>query len=266
MQKMPRIMGVLNVTPDSFSDGGQFYQLDKALLQAEHMLAQGADIIDVGGESTRPQATPVTIEEELKRVIPVIQALRARFDAPISIDTRHAIVMREAIAAGAFMINDVNALQGEHALTTCAALQVPVCLMHMQGTPATMQQDPHYDNVVEDIIAFLQARVEACLIAGILRENIIIDPGFGFGKTYEHNLTLLRELKKFSALQLPLLVGLSRKTWIGVATHKSPNERLAGSLAAALLAAQQGADILRVHDVGATKDVLRVWHEVNKDL
>lgn len=259
---MPLLMGVLNVTPDSFSDGGQFNQLDKAVLQADLMLAQGADIIDVGGESTRPNAQPVSIQEEMDRVLPVISALRARFDIPISIDTRHAAVMRQAVSAGAQMINDVNALQGPDSLTTARDLKVPVCLMHMQGEPQNMQQNPNYSDVVLDIYQFLHERIKACLAAGILQENIMIDPGFGFGKTYEHNLQLLRSLKKFNELKQPLLVGLSRKTWIGVATHQPANERLAGSLAAAVLAAQQGVNILRVHDVGATRDALRVWYAV----
>jgi dihydropteroate synthase len=261
---MPLLMGILNVTPDSFSDGGQFNSLDKAILQTDLMLAQGADIIDVGGESTRPNATPVSLQEEFDRVIPVISALRTRFDVRISVDTRHAQIMTEAVKAGASMINDVNALQNENTLNTVAKLNMPVCLMHMQGEPGNMQQNPVYENVTADIIAFLKQRVEACIKAGIARENIIIDPGFGFGKTYEHNLILLRELKQFKTLQLPLLVGLSRKTWIGVATHQPPQERLAGSLAAAILAAQQGANILRVHDVGATRDALRILCAVNE--
>ncbi len=264
MKAMPSLMGVLNVTPDSFSDGGQFNRLDKALAHADLMLAQGADIIDVGGESTRPNAHPVSLQEELDRVLPIITALRSRFDVPISIDTRHAQVMREAVNAGASIINDVNALQGPDTLQTAAELKMPVCLMHMQGTPGNMQQNPVYQDVVAEIIEFLQQRIAVCIHAGILRENIIIDPGFGFGKTYEHNLILLRELKQFKQLGLPLLVGLSRKTWIGVATHQPPNERLAGSLAAAILAAQQGATILRVHDVGATKDALRVLCAVSE--
>lgn len=263
--KMPLLMGILNVTPDSFSDGGQFNSLEKAVLQADLMLAQGADIIDVGGESTRPNATPVSLQEELDRVIPVIHALRSQFDIPISIDTRHAIVMREAINAGAAMINDVNALQGEHAVHTAAELNVPVCLMHMQGTPGTMQQNPVYENVVTDIFNFFTARVDACIKAGIKRENIMIDPGFGFGKTFDHNVMLLRELQQFKNLELPLLVGLSRKTWIGIATQQGPSDRLAGSLAAAILATQKGADILRVHDVGATRDALRILYEVEKN-
>ncbi|MGA2654358.1 MAG: dihydropteroate synthase [Gammaproteobacteria bacterium] len=257
-------MGILNVTPDSFSDGGQFNTIDKALLQADLMLAQGADIIDVGGESTRPNATPVSLQEELDRVIPVVSALRTRFNVPISIDTRHAKVMREAINAGAAMINDVNALQGENALTTAAELNVPVCLMHMQGTPGTMQQNPVYQNVVTDIIEFLNQRIDACIKAGIKREHIVIDPGFGFGKTFEHNVILLKELQQFNILQLPLLVGLSRKTWIGVATEQGTSDRLAGSLAAAIIAVQKGAHILRVHDVGATRDALRILKAVSE--
>ncbi|MFA6037743.1 MAG: dihydropteroate synthase [Legionellales bacterium] len=265
MKAMPLLMGVLNVTPDSFSDGGQFNCLDKALLHADLMLAQGADIIDIGGESTRPNATPISVQEELDRVLPIISALRSRFDIPISIDTRHAQVMREAVHMGASIINDVNALQGFDTLKTAAELNVKICLMHMQGTPSTMQENPVYQNVVTDIIEFLQDRVEACVNAGILRENIIVDPGFGFGKTYEHNVILLRELKQFQQLHLPLLVGLSRKAWIGLATQKPAHERLAGSIAAAVLAAQHGATILRVHDVGATRDALKVLCAVSEN-
>ncbi len=258
----PKIMGILNVTPNSFSDGGCFDTLNKAIVHAETLHQEGADIIDIGGESTHPGAVPISIQEELDRVIPVIEALRKRIDSPLSIDTRHAEVMRAAIHAGATMINDVNALRGEDAQTTAAALSVPVCLMHMQGEPQTMQQDPRYTDVVQEIYDFFTQRMSACVSAGIKREQIIIDPGFGFGKTYEHNLQLLRGLKKFKELQCPILVGLSRKAWIGVATGKPLHERLPGSLAAAVLAAQYGADIIRVHDVGATRDALDILNAV----
>lgn len=264
---MPRIMGILNVTPDSFADGGRFNSIEKALQQAEQLIAQGADIIDVGGESTRPGAPNVSLQEELDRVIPIISALRTRCDIPISIDTRKAQVMREAISNGANMINDVNALSSEGALEAAAQLQVPVCLMHMQGEPASMQHHPQYENIVDEIIVFFQERIATCLAAGIVRDNIILDPGFGFGKTYVHNLILLRALKQFKTLQLPLLVGLSRKAWIGIATAKQdPQARVAGSIAAALIAAQNGADILRVHDVGATKEALQILQAVNEDI
>jgi dihydropteroate synthase len=255
---MPRIMGILNVTPDSFSDGGRFNHVARALMQAQMMQQEGADFIDIGGESTHPGASPVSIQEELDRVLPVIDALRTHIQIPISIDTRHATVMKAAVQAGASMINDVYALRGADALETAAALKVPVCLMHMQGEPQTMQKAPHYQNVVQEIYDFLQERVAACLAAGISRDHIAIDPGFGFGKTYEHNLQLLHAFNQFTKLQLPVLAGLSRKAWIGVATGKPATERLAGSLAAAVLAAQQGVAILRVHDVGATKDALKV--------
>lgn len=258
-------MGILNITPDSFSDGGKFHAFDAALKQAEIMHQEGADYLDIGGESTHPGAQPVSLQQELDRVLPVIEALHARIDVPISIDTRHAQVMHAAVAAGASFINDVNALRGENALETAAALKVPVCLMHMQGEPRTMQQNPQYDDVVQDIYTFFTDRINACLNAGIAREHLVLDPGFGFGKTFAHNVQLLAHLKQLTTLQLPILVGLSRKTWIGLATDKPPMQRLAGSLAAAILAVQQGAQILRVHDVGATKDALQIWHVVCKE-
>ncbi len=258
----PRIMGILNVTPDSFSDGGCFDRLDAALAHAEAMVEAGADLLDVGGESTRPGARPVSEAEELERVIPVIEALAARFDVPVSIDTSKPVVMREAVAAGAAMINDVNALRAEGALATAAAAGVPVCLMHMQGEPRTMQQAPHYDDVVTEVRDFLLARARACEAAGIARDAIVLDPGFGFGKTLAHNLALLRHLPVLCDTGYPVLAGISRKSMIGALTGREVDARLAGSLAAALLALEGGARILRVHDVAETRDVLRVWAAV----
>ncbi|TNF34493.1 MAG: dihydropteroate synthase [Gammaproteobacteria bacterium] len=251
-------MGILNATPDSFSDGGEFLAPDVAVEHALQMVDQGADIIDVGGESTRPGAEPVTIDEELARVIPVITALRNRCQAAISIDTVKPEVMRAAINSGADMVNDVNALNATGAIETCAELKVPVCLMHMQGEPRTMQQDPHYVDVVEDIKDYLQDRVTACVRAGIARENIIIDPGFGFGKTLEHNWSLLKHLNEFRELGLPVLVGMSRKSMLGKVLDAEVDDRLYGSIAAAVLAYTRGARIFRVHDVRATVDALKV--------
>ncbi len=259
----PRVMGILNVTPDSFSDGGRYTQLDAALYQAEQMCLQGASILDIGGESTRPGAAVVSVNEELDRVIPVIEKLKD-IDIPISIDTSKPEVMREAVAAGADLINDVTALSAEHAIKTAADLNVPVCLMHMQGQPENMQQAPAYQDVVADVAAYLQARVAACEQAGIDRQRILIDPGFGFGKTTEHNLLLLKHLPSLGQIGLPLLVGLSRKTSIGAILSDQPDQpaavdqRLFGSIAAATIAAYLGASILRVHDVAATVDALKI--------
>lgn len=259
----PHIMAVLNVTPDSFSDGGRYKALDKAIAQAECMAEAGADIIDVGGESTRPGAEAVSEAEELARVIPVITALSQRLSIPISIDTSKAVVMQAAADAGAGLINDVKALQGEAALETAAATGLPVCLMHMQGQPDTMQQQPQYDSVVDEVRAFLKARVAASIAAGIPRKQLVVDPGFGFGKTLAHNLALLRQLELLSD-GLPILAGLSRKSMIAAITGAELEERLPGSLALALIAAQQGASILRVHDVAETMQALAVWIAVNK--
>ena len=258
----PKIMGILNITPDSFSDGGKFMGVDEALHQAEKMLEEGADIIDVGGESTRPGALSVARQVELERVIPVIDAIKRRFDCFISIDTCHAQVMREAVNAGASMINDVNALREEDALQTAVQLQVPVCLMHMQGQPHTMQQAPYYEDVVFEIMQFFRERIQICINHGLGLDKIIIDPGFGFGKTLQHNLTLLKECHQFKTLGAPLLIGLSRKAMFGDILQKPVNERIYGSLAGVMLAAMQGVDIIRVHDVGATKDVLKVIQAV----
>ncbi len=255
----PRVMGILNVTPDSFSDGGDFISPDSAISHAEQMLLEGADIIDVGGESTRPGADAVSEQEELERVIPVIEAITQRIPAIVSIDTSKPVVMREAVAAGAGMVNDVMALQAPGAMAVAQELAVPVCLMHMQGRPRTMQKDPAYSDVLSDISAFFQQRVAECLVAGISRERLILDPGFGFGKTLEHNLALLAGLGGFGKLGLPLLVGISRKSMLGtILDGASADDRLYGSLAAAVMAVERGASIVRVHDVKPTVDALKV--------
>jgi len=263
LSSQPLVMGILNTTPDSFSDGGQFDVADNALNHAQQMIAEGADIIDIGGESTRPGAAPVSVEDELQRVIPVIESIRQQSDIAISIDTSKAEVMLAAIKAGADMVNDVNALRAEHAIATCAQLGVPVCLMHMQGKPRVMQKKPQYKNVVEDIKQFLQQRVDNCVQAGIKKEQIILDPGFGFGKTLEHNLSLLKHLAEFSVTGLPLLIGISRKSMLGTITNAEVNDRLAGSIAAAVLSYGKGAKIFRVHDVKQTVDALKVCQAVS---
>lgn len=258
-----QVMGILNVTPDSFSDGGLFQARDAALRHVEQMLAEGADIIDVGGESTRPGAAPVSAQVELERVVPVVAAIRERFEVAISVDTSKPEVMLAAVGAGADLVNDVRALQEPGALEACSRLSVPVCLMHMQGQPRTMQQSPHYDDVVQDIGQFFEERITACALAGIGRDRLILDPGFGFGKTLQHNVDLLRRLGEFYAFDLPILVGISRKSMLGVLLDNRPVEgRLHGSLAAAVIAAMQGANILRVHDVQATVDAMRLVHAV----
>ena len=259
----PRIMGILNVTPDSFSDGGRFDRTEDAIRHAERMVNEGADILDVGGESTRPGASAVGESEEIDRVIPVIESIVSRIDMPVSIDTSKAAVMNAAVEAGACMINDVNALRGAGALEVAAGLGVPVCLMHMQGEPRTMQQSPSYSEVVSDVIEFLLRRVAACEAVGISRDNIVLDPGFGFGKTLEHNLSLLRALPSLVEQGYPVLAGISRKSMLGMITGRDVGQRLAGSLAAALIALQGGAAILRVHDVAETVDVLRFWQAVS---
>jgi dihydropteroate synthase len=255
-------MGILNVTPDSFSDGGDFFSLDRALAHAEQMVAQGAAIIDVGGESTRPGAEPVSEAMELDRVIPVIEALSSRIDVPLSVDTSKAAVMSAAAAAGAGLINDVRALQAPTALETAADTGLPVCLMHMQGLPRTMQQAPDYEDVVVDVIGFLGARVEACVSAGIARDRLVIDPGFGFGKTLAHNLALLSRLARLGELGLPVLVGVSRKSMLGAVTGHDVRGRLAAGIAAATMALERGAAIIRTHDVQATTDAIRVFSAV----
>jgi dihydropteroate synthase len=257
-----RIMGIVNVTPDSFSDGGEHATVEAALAHALALVEAGADLLDVGGESTRPGATPVPLEEELARVVPAIAAIAARVSVPVSVDTSQPEVMRAAVAAGAGMINDVRALRAEGALDAAAALGVPVCLMHMQGTPQDMQDAPTYDDVVAEVHGFLTQRLFACEMAGIERKRLLVDPGFGFGKTLEDNLRLLRQLSRFAELGVPVLAGLSRKGMIGAVTGKPPGERVHGSVAAALLAAQNGAAIVRVHDVAATADALALWQAV----
>lgn len=263
--KHPQVMGILNVTPDSFSDGGQFARLDDALEHAEQMLAAGADIIDIGGESTRPGAEEVSAEQELDRVVPVIDAIADRFDVPVSVDTSKPEVMSAAVAAGAVLINDVRALSLPGALSAAAALDVPVCLMHMQGQPLDMQQAPEYEDVVTDVVAFLRGRMRAALDAGINTEQIVLDPGFGFGKSHPHNFQLLRELGQFKDLGCPLLVGLSRKSMIGAIIEREAADRVAASVALAVLAAERGADIIRVHDVKETCDGLAMLQALKQE-
>jgi dihydropteroate synthase len=263
----PKIMGILNITPDSFSDGGSYYQtghlsLDLVLKRAEQMLAEGADILDVGGESTRPGAAVVSEQEELDRVIPVVEALVEKLDAVVSVDTSTAKVIRESAQKGAGIINDVRALMREGALIAAAETGLPICLMHMQGQPQTMQSAPRYEDVVAEVIDFLQLRINACRAAGITKERILVDPGFGFGKTLAHNLALLARLPELAVLNSPILVGLSRKSMLGQLLNRGVDERLPGSLALALAAAERGAAIIRVHDVAATKDVLTVYSAV----
>ena len=255
----PQIMGILNFTPDSFSDSGQFFSLDKALFQVEKMLKEGATIIDIGGESTRPMAEEVPETEELQRVIPLVEAVQKRFDCWISVDTSKAIVMQEAAKVGMDLINDIRALREPGALEIAGQLNLPTCIMHMQGQPRTMQANPHYDDVVQDVYQFLTDRTQVCLAAGIAKENIIWDMGFGFGKTVQHNYKLLQQLSHFCESGYPVLVGLSRKSMIGAVLDKPVTERVVGSVAGALIAAQNGATILRVHDVAATADALKVW-------
>lgn len=254
----PKVMGVLNVTPDSFSDGGQFVGLDAALTQAEHMAGEGAAIIDVGGESSRPGAAPVSVQAELDRVMPVIEGIASRIDVAISIDTSKPEVMRAAAAAGAVMINDICALQREGAAAEAARLDVAVCLMHMQGEPRTMQENPVYGDVTEEVAAFLAERVAACVESGVARERITVDPGFGFGKTAAHNLALLAELGRLLRLELPLTVGLSRKRTLGALTGRPVDQRMPAGIAAAVLAVERGAHIVRTHDVGPTIDALAI--------
>ncbi|MGI9222935.1 MAG: dihydropteroate synthase [Woeseiaceae bacterium] len=251
-------MGILNVTPDSFSDGGKFLARDTALRHAESMAAAGASIIDIGGESTRPGAGEISAQEELDRVLPVVESLAGGLDAAVSIDTSRPRVMREAIAAGAAMINDVRALRGDGALDAAAELQVPVCLMHMQGRPRTMQASPHYDDVVADVVNFLAERISACREAGLDEALLIVDPGFGFGKMRQHNIELLANLRQLARLGRPILAGLSRKATLGELTGRKVDDRMPASVAAAVIAVTRGADIVRVHDVRETVDALRI--------
>ncbi|WP_413692538.1 dihydropteroate synthase [Psychromonas sp. KJ10-2] len=259
----PQIMGILNVTPDSFSDGGKFAQVEQAVGRAREMLEQGATIIDIGGESTRPGADDVVLADELARVIPVIQAIKQELDCWISIDTSKAEVMREAVKAGADIINDVRALQEEGALVAAVEAGVPVCLMHMQGQPRSMQSAPDYQDVVAEVKAFLIERSKQCIDQGIKRENIIIDLGFGFGKSLQHNFDLLNATQGFIDLGFPVLTGVSRKSMFGQLLNRDINDRLAGSLAGAMIAMQQGSKIIRVHDVRETVDVMKVLQQIN---
>ena len=259
----PRVMGIVNATPDSFSDGGAYFDAEAAVAHGLRLAEQGADILDVGGESTRPGAQAVPVEEELRRVVPVVERLARETALPISIDTSKPEVMRAAVAAGAGMLNDVYGLRRDGALDAAAALGVPVVLMHMLGEPRSMQEAPDYDDVVGEVHRFLAERIFAAEMAGIARKNIVVDPGFGFGKTTAHNLQLLAQLDRFTELGVPVLAGLSRKRSIGELTGRTePRARMAGSVAAHLVAAQRGALLLRVHDVAETVDALRVWQAV----
>ncbi|MHC9244675.1 dihydropteroate synthase [Aeromonas jandaei] len=258
----PHVMGILNVTPDSFSDGGHFNQIERAVAHARQMVADGATLIDIGGESTRPGAPDVSEQEELDRVIPVVERLVSECDLMLSLDTSKAVVMREGCKAGAHLINDVRALLEPGALDAAAEARVPVCLMHMQGQPRTMQVEPHYDDLVGEVKAFFDERIAACLAAGIAREQLLLDPGYGFGKTLAHNYQLLAAQRALLDYGLPLLVGMSRKSMIGNLLNRPVGERLAGSLACALIGMQHGARIIRVHDVRETMDALRVGWQV----
>lgn len=258
----PLIMGVVNVTPDSFSDGGQAATTDTAVARARQLIDEGADIIDIGGESTRPGSAGVDLDEERRRVLPVLEQL-AGGSIPVSVDTQKPALMREAIAAGASMINDINAFEAPDALAAVANSNVAVCFMHKQGSPADMQVDPHYDDVVAEVLAFLNDRVCAAHAVGMASERIVIDPGFGFGKTLEHNLELLRHLDRFRVCGVAVLAGMSRKGMLGRLTGREVNERVFASVAAALIAVEKGARIVRVHDVAATRDALAVWAAVN---
>jgi len=260
----PQVMGILNVTPDSFSDGGQFLAQDSALEQAKQMMTDGAGIIDVGGESTRPGAAVVSVEEEISRVVPVIEAIHSEIDIPISIDTSKPDVMQAAVNAGASLINDVRALQVEGALQVAASLDVPICLMHTQGTPQTMQDNPKYNDVVTEVVDFLLHRVSVCEQVGISRNKLILDPGFGFGKRATHNLQLMKHLGKLIEQNLPVLVGVSRKSMIGKLLNVSVEERLAASLSLAALSVWQGAKIIRSHDVRETVQAIMMCDHVMK--
>ncbi len=254
----PHIMGILNMTPDSFSDGGQHSNLIDAITHANEMIIAGASIIDIGGESTRPGAELVSVDEELSRVIPVVEALSQRFEVWISVDTSKPEVIRAAAHAGAHLINDVRALHEPGALEAAAEVDLPVCLMHMQGQPQSMQHNPSYSNIITDVDSYLAQEITRCLTAGIRRENLLLDPGFGFGKNLQHNYQLLAHLNHFHHFELPLLVGMSRKSMIGQLLNVGPTQRLSGSLACAVIAAMQGAQIIRVHDVKESVEAIRV--------
>ncbi len=264
------VMGILNVTPDSFSDGGKLYSqsqlsIDRALVKAAEMVDEGATLIDVGGESTRPGAQAVSLQEELDRVLPVVEVLNKELDVVISVDTSSAEVMKESASYGAGLINDVRALTRSGALAAAVDAGLPVCLMHMQGSPDTMQERPEYDNIIQDVTSFLEARLLTCIEAGIPKDRIILDPGFGFGKTLEHNLTLLNRLEHFEMIGLPLMVGTSRKSMIAGVLHKDVDRRLAGGLATVAIAVMKGAKILRVHDVAETVDVVKMTESVMQE-
>ena len=262
--EQPRVMGVLNVTPDSFSDGGNYLSPDQALLRAAEMHEEGADIIDIGGDSTRPGSEETPLQEELDRVIPVVERLSSRLDVAVSVDSSKPEVMEQAVRAGAVMINDVFALRKEGALEVAAGLDAAVCLMHMQGSPESMQQAPVYGELPGDVIRFLAERVEICSAAGIEKDRMLVDPGFGFGKNDAHNLKLLANLDQFAVLELPLLVGLSRKQWLGNLTGKPVGERVSAGIAAALAAIDRGANIVRTHDVASTVDALKVAEAIKQ--
>ena len=259
----PLVMGVLNITPDSFSDGGAWLGTDQAMEHAALMVEAGADIIDIGGESTRPGSAGVSVAEELKRVIPVIEQVYAKLEIPISVDTSKPEVMLAAIQAGAGMINDINALRAEGAVEVVASLGVPVCLMHMQGHPQNMQQEPHYEDVVSEVSKYLLERASVLQQAGVRQRDIVLDPGFGFGKTQSHNIQLFRAIPRLAALGYPLLIGVSRKSMLGAITNQPVDSRVHASVTAAILAAQGGASILRVHDVAATVDGLKTWQALS---
>ena len=257
-------MGIVNTTPDSFSDGGQYFQRDSALAHARQLISEGADILDIGGESTRPGAHPVSLQEELDRVLPVLEGLQGS-PVPISIDTCKPEVMYAAIRSGVHMVNDINALQSPAAMSVVSESDVAVCLMHKQGNPQTMQTQPQYLDVVAEVADFLRKRVDASQAAGIQRNRIVIDPGFGFGKTLEHNLAVLKNFGRLTEMGVPVLAGLSRKSMLGALTGREVSERLASSVAAALIAVQRGARIVRVHDVRETVDALKIWNAISEN-
>ena len=259
----PKIMGVLNITPDSFSDGGKYQSLDHALSACEKMIDEGASIIDVGGESTKPGSSPIEAGIQIDRVIPVIQSIKKNFDTIVSIDTGDPVVMREAIKNGAEIVNDVYALKNTVDMDFLSGENKAICLMHMKGSPSTMQENPVYDDLMTEIKDFLEERINFCLRAGKNRESLIIDPGFGFGKTLRHNILLLKNIEQLKYLKVPICIGISRKSFIGKITNKTINERLYGSLGAALIALQNGANIIRTHDVGPTKDIINLYNSLN---
>jgi len=259
----PKIMGVLNITPDSFSDGGKYQSLDHALSACEKMIDEGASIIDVGGESTKPGSSPIEASIQIDRVIPVIQSIKKNFDTVVSVDTGDPVVMREAIKNGAEIVNDVYALKNTVDMDFLSGENKAICLMHMKGSPSTMQENPVYDDLMTEIKDFLEERINFCLRAGKNRESLIIDPGFGFGKTLRHNILLLKNIEQLKYLKVPICIGISRKSFIGKITNKTINERLYGSLGATLIALQNGANIIRTHDVGPTKDIINLYNSLN---